>query len=105
MYTIAGHLGNGNFHIIPLVDMNKQQNKDHILEISDRVYELALEYGGSITAEHNDGIVRTPYLPQMFGDDMVAVFQKIKDIFDPKNIFNPGKKVGMTKDDIKKYLA
>lgn len=105
LYTIAGHLGNGNFHIIPLVDMNKQENKDRILEISDRVYELALEYGGTITAEHNDGIVRTPYLPQMFGDDMVAVFQKIKNIFDPYTIFNPGKKVGMTKDDIKKYLA
>ena len=105
LYTIAGHLGNGNFHIIPLVDMNKQQNKDHILEISDRVYELALEYGGSITAEHNDGIVRTPYLPHMFGDEMVHVFKQVKQIFDPNNIFNPGKKIGMTKDDIKKYLA
>jgi FAD/FMN-containing dehydrogenase len=105
MYTIAGHLGNGNFHIIPLVDMNKQKNKDHIIEISERVYELALEYGGSITAEHNDGIVRTPFLPKMFGEDMMDIFKKIKDIMDPQNIFNPGKKVGMTKEDIKKYLA
>jgi FAD/FMN-containing dehydrogenase len=105
MYTIAGHLGNGNFHIIPLVDMNKQKNKDHIIEISERVYELALEYGGSITAEHNDGIVRTPFLPKMFGEEMMGIFKKIKDIMDPQNIFNPGKKVGMTKEDIKKYLA
>jgi FAD/FMN-containing dehydrogenase len=105
IYTIAGHLGNGNFHIIPLVDMNKQKNKDNVLEISERVYTLALEYGGSITAEHNDGIVRTPYIPQMFGEEMTEVFRKIKNIFDPHNIFNPGKKVGMTKDDIKKYLV
>lgn len=105
LYTIAGHLGNGNFHIIPLVDMNKQENKDKILEISERVYELALHYDGSITAEHNDGIVRTPYLPQMFGEQMVGIFKKIKDIFDPHNIFNPGKKVGMEKKDIQKYLA
>lgn len=105
MYTIAGHLGNGNFHIIPLADMNKQQNKDHIIEISERVYELVLEYNGSITAEHNDGIVRTPFLAQMFGDDMMAVFTKVKNIMDPHNIFNPGKKIGMTKDDIHKYLA
>ncbi|MCI5051484.1 MAG: FAD-binding oxidoreductase [Candidatus Pacebacteria bacterium] len=105
MYTIAGHLGNGNFHIIPLVDMNKQQNKDHIVEISEKVYDLALEYNGSITAEHNDGIVRTPFLPQMFGEDMMTVFKKIKDIMDPHNIFNPGKKIGMTKEDIHKYLA
>ena len=105
MYTIAGHLGNGNFHIIPLADMNKEHNKKHIVEISEKVYTLALEYGGSITAEHNDGIVRTPFLPQMFGEDMMNVFKTIKDIFDPKNIFNPGKKVGMTKEDITRYLA
>lgn len=105
MYTIAGHLGNGNFHIIPLVDMNKQQNKDHIVEISERVYALALEYGGSITAEHNDGIVRTPFMPMMFGDEMMKIFTKVKNIMDPKNIFNPGKKIGMTKKDIHKYLA
>lgn len=105
VYTIAGHLGDGNFHVIPLVDMNKQDNKDKILEISERVYALALEFKGSITAEHNDGIVRTPYLPQMFGPEMMTVFKKMKDIFDPHNIFNPGKKIGMTKEDITKYLA
>ena len=105
LYTIAGHLGNGNFHVIPLVDMNEQKNKDRILEISERVYALALRYGGTITAEHNDGIVRTPYLPQMFGDNMMAVFGRVKNIFDPQNIFNPGKKIGMSKQDIQKYLA
>ena len=105
MYTIAGHLGNGNFHIIPLADMNKEQNKDHIVEISEKVYALALEYKGSITAEHNDGIVRTPFLPQMFGAEMMDIFKRVKDILDPHNIFNPGKKIGMTKKDIRKYLA
>jgi len=105
LYTIAGHLGNGNFHIIPLVDMNKEENRARVLEISERVYTLALSYGGSITAEHNDGIVRTPYLPKMFGEKMVGLFSEIKNIFDPRNIFNPGKKVGMTKEDIQKYLA
>ena len=105
LYTIAGHLGNGNFHIITLVDMNKEENKLRILEISERVYALALSYGGSITAEHNDGIIRTPYLPQMFGSEMVALFSKIKAVFDPDNIFNPGKKVGLTKEDIQKHLA
>ena len=105
MYTIAGHLGNGNFHIIPLVDMNKEENKDKIVEISEKVYDLALSLGGSITAEHNDGIVRTPFLPQMFGEEMMLVFKEIKNIFDPNNIFNPGKKIGLTKEDIRKYLA
>jgi len=105
LYTIAGHLGDGNFHIIPLVDMNIQRNKENIIKISERVYELAIEHGGTISAEHNDGIIRTPFLPQMFGNEMVSIFKQIKDIFDPENIFNPGKKIGLTKDDIQKYLA
>lgn len=103
-YTIAGHLGNGNLHIIPLMDMNKPENKKKILEVSEIVYDLALEYGASITAEHNDGIIRTPYLPKMFGDSMMALFAKIKRIFDPENIFNPGKKVGIGMEELERYL-
>lgn len=104
LYTIAGHLGNGNFHVIPLMDMSDTKNIDTILEISDKVYELALKYDGSITAEHNDGIIRTPYLEQQFGADMIKLFQEVKDAFDPNNIFNPGKKVGGTFDDLKKAI-
>ncbi|MFA7216868.1 MAG: FAD-binding oxidoreductase [Candidatus Paceibacterota bacterium] len=105
VYTIAGHAGNGNFHIIPLVDMNDERIIPTILELSDKVYDLVAEYKGSITAEHNDGIIRTPYLNKMYSQKMLSIFEDVKNIFDPKNIFNPGKKVGTTKDDIVKYLA
>lgn len=104
LYTIAGHLGNGNFHIIPLMDMKKEENRKLVLEISDKVYELALQYKGSITAEHNDGIIRTPYLEQQFGSEMIDLFKQVKQLFDPLNIFNPGKKVGGTKGDIEKWM-
>jgi FAD/FMN-containing dehydrogenase len=53
-----------------------------------------VEYHGSISGEHNDGLVRTPYVEKMFGPGMVALFYEVKKIFDPHNIFNPGKKVG-----------
>lgn len=105
VYTIAGHVGNGNFHIIPLVDMKKEENHAMILELMPRVYALILEYKGTITGEHNDGIIRTPYLRDMFGDDMIALFEKTKHIFDPDNIFNPGKKVGGTLEDIKRDMV
>ncbi len=105
VYTIAGHLGNGNFHIIPLMDMTLPENKKKIIEITDRVYTLALSYKGTLTAEHNDGIIRTPYLEQQFGSGMVALFEKTKKIFDPQNIFNPGKKVGGKKSDIEKWMG
>lgn len=104
IYTIAGHAGNGNFHIIPLMDLNSPFSADTILEISKKVYDLINEYHGSITAEHNDGIIRTPYLNQMFGEDIINLFKKTKDIFDPLYILNPSKKVGGTFDDIKKYI-
>lgn len=105
LYTIAGHLGNGNFHIIPLMTLEEIGDGERLLEISERVYTLALNYNATITAEHNDGIVRTPYIRQQFGDEMVALFEKTKDICDPLNIFNPGKKVHGTTDDIKKWIA
>ncbi len=105
IYTIAGHAGNGNFHIIPLMDLDSPFGADMILEISDKVYTLVKEYKGSITAEHNDGIIRTPYLPQMFGEEVVELFQKTKNIFDPVNILNPGKKVGGSKEFIRTHVA
>ena len=103
-FTVAGHVGNGNFHIFPLVDMTKESVHEEILDLNGKVYDLVLKYGGSTTGEHNDGIIRTPYLKQMFGPEMYALFAETKRIFDPLNIFNPGKKVGGTKEDVAKYM-
>lgn len=103
-YTIAGHAGDGNFHIIPLMDFRDAQTVEIIMEVSEKVYALVQEYHGSITAEHNDGIVRTPYLHYMFDDEMLELFKKVKQIFDPLNIFNPGKKVGGTTEYLKQHI-
>ncbi|OHA58246.1 MAG: hypothetical protein A2571_03245 [Candidatus Vogelbacteria bacterium RIFOXYD1_FULL_44_32] len=104
-YTIAGHAGDGNFHIIPLMDMRNPKNVEIIIGLSDRVYDLVISFGGSITAEHNDGIIRTPYLEKMYGPEIVRLFAELKQIFDPQNIFNPGKKVGGSKEYLKDHLA
>jgi len=93
-YTIAGHVGDGNFHIIPLIDPKRKDAADIIRELSQKVYDLVISYQGSISGEHNDGLVRTPYVEQMFGKEMVALFSEVEKIFDPLGIFNPGKKVG-----------
>lgn len=94
IYTIAGHPGNGNFHIIPLMNLKDPRVRALIPEISEKVYKLVFQYKGSITAEHNDGLIRTPYLQEMYGSEITALFAEVKKIFDPDNIFNPGKKVG-----------
>lgn len=98
-YTIAGHIGDGNFHIIPLVDPKRADTAKIIDELSHKVYDLVIEYHGSISGEHNDGWIRTPYVEKMFGPEMYALFLETKKIFDPLNIFNPGKKVGSTFSD------
>ena len=104
VYTIAGHAGNGNFHIIPLMDLDSPISADIILELSQKVYDLVLEYHGSITAEHNDGIIRTPFLEQMYGEKIYRLFNEVKFLFDPLLMFNPGKKVGGTKEAIRRAL-
>ncbi len=93
VYTIAGHAGDANFHIIPLVDVSEEKHRKQIIQMSDEVFHLVKEYNGSMTAEHNDGLVRGTFLPFMFGDKVFQLFKKAKAIFDPLNIFNPHKKV------------
>lgn len=104
VYTIAGHIGNGNFHIIPLMDLSKPETRKVVLELAPKVYDLVISYGGTTTGEHNDGIIRTPYLPQLFGAKMVSLFEETKRIFDPLDIFNPGKKVHGTFADIERDM-
>lgn len=96
IYTIAGHIGDGNFHIIPLMDFTDPKSKEIIGELGPKVYDLIIKFKGSITAEHNDGLVRGPYLEKMFGEDIYQLFKEVKSIFDPKHIFNPHKKADAT---------
>lgn len=105
IYTVAGHIGDGNIHTIPLMDLTKEENREVILELAPKVYDLVIKYGGTTTGEHGDGIIRTPYLTKLFGPEMVGLFEKTKQIFDPLGILNPGKKVGGTFDDIKNDMV
>ncbi|MEK7471781.1 MAG: FAD-binding oxidoreductase [Patescibacteria group bacterium] len=92
-YTFAGHIGDGSIRLIPLVDMEDPAAPDMILSLARRVYDLVFAFGGSMSVDHNDGLIRTSFLERMYGPEVVTLFNKTKDIFDPLNIFNPGKKV------------
>lgn len=102
IYTISGHLGDGNLHIIPLLDMKKE--KDKIFPLMEKVYDLVLDYNGSFTAEHNDGLIRGYYLKKLFGEEIYNIFLEIKRIFDPDNIFNKGKKIEVDLSYVQKHL-
>lgn len=90
--TLAGHAGDANFHIIPLIDLTEDKHRDQVVEMSNEVFNLVKKYNGSITGEHNDGLVRGPFLEHMYGKEIFELFKKVKSIFDPQNIFNPHKK-------------
>lgn len=90
--TISGHMGDGNFHVIPLMEIEKEAERKKILPAMKEVNELVLRYGGSLSGEHNDGMVRGPWLEQQFGKKIVGIFREAKDIMDPQHIFNPHKK-------------
>jgi FAD/FMN-containing dehydrogenase len=77
---------------------NKIKNIKIIKDASHEIYSLVKNYKGSITAEHNDGLIRTPFLNYMYDEEMLSLFKKVKAIFDPNNIFNPGKKVPLIED-------
>jgi FAD/FMN-containing dehydrogenase len=92
MATVAGHMGDGNFHVIPLMKLEDPAERAKLLPAMREVNELVLSYHGSLSGEHNDGLIRGPWLEQMYGADMVKIFKEVKHIFDPENIFNPHKK-------------
>ncbi|MDB5161194.1 MAG: putative oxidoreductase, partial [Candidatus Saccharibacteria bacterium] len=90
--TIAGHMGDGNFHVIPLMKIEDPKELAKIRPSMKEVNELILKYGGSLSGEHNDGMIRGPWLEQMYGKEIVDLFRQTKQIVDPDNIFNPHKK-------------
>jgi FAD/FMN-containing dehydrogenase len=90
--TIAGHMGDGNFHIIPLMEIEDPNERAKLQPAMKEVNELVLSHGGSISGEHNDGMVRGPWLERMYGPSVFGYMKQVKRIFDADNIFNPHKK-------------
>jgi FAD/FMN-containing dehydrogenase len=91
--AVHGHGGNGHFHFYPLVDFTNKTTANLIEKMADAFYHTAIKFNGNICGEHNDGIIRTPYLHLMYSKKMLDIFKQCEHIFDPEDIFNPGKKV------------
>ncbi len=90
--TVQGHFGDGNFHVIPLLDIAGTKDQLKLEPVMRELIPIVLKYGGTMAGEHNDGMVRGPWLPAVFGNEMFAIFKDVKELFDPNFIFNPHKK-------------
>ena len=102
--TTAGYYGHasvGCLHIRPLIDLKLQEGVDRMVSIAAQVSDLVLEYGGAMSGEHGDGLVRSAWNEKMFGPQLYDAFRQVKRAFDPQGIMNPGKIVDaapMTED-------
>ena len=103
-FSVYGHAGNGDLHIQPLIDLSDPAEAEKVYRIADAIFAKVAELGGVLAGEHNDGLMRSPYLAEVFGEDMYHIFQQIKTIFDPQNIFNPRQKVYATKEFAAQHL-
>jgi FAD/FMN-containing dehydrogenase len=90
--TIQGHVGDGNFHVIPLMKIEDPKERAKLEPAMKEVNNLVIGYGGSVSGEHNDGMIRGPWLKAMYGEDVLGYMRDIKKLYDPNNIFNPHKK-------------
>jgi FAD/FMN-containing dehydrogenase/Fe-S oxidoreductase len=88
-----GHAGDGNIHTRPILDMRAPGDLRLMQEIMEEVMDLILDLKATPSGEHGDGLVRSPYVRRVYGDEVYGVFEQIKEAFDPAGIFNPGKKV------------
>ena len=92
--AIFGHIGNGNAHIIPLLDVNDQDDFQKMVQGYHEIHQTVLSrFGGSICGEHGDGRVRAEYVRTMFGPELYDLFVRVKQSFDPSGVLNPGIKI------------
>ena len=87
-----GHAGDGNLHVYICRDaLNDEEWEKTLSSIFDRMYEKSVELGGLVSGEHGIGYAKKEFLKRQYGETPIALMQGIKQVFDPKNILNPGK--------------
>jgi len=92
--AIYGHIGDGNAHINPLLDLNDPADLEKMIRVANEVHTIVIErFEGSLCGEHGDGRVRAEFLPALYGPELYRLFEKVKKIMDPQGILNPGIKL------------
>ena len=101
--TLYAHAGAGQLHLRPFMPPPTPRDVDAMESLAADLYAVVFKMGGSISGEHGDGLSRTRFVKQQYGP-LYAVFQQIKEIFDPHNLMNPGKVMGQDQPLIRDHL-
>jgi FAD/FMN-containing dehydrogenase len=99
-----GHAGDGQLHLLPLIDLSRRREVDHMFSFGHEFYDMVLAMGGTISAEHNDGLLRASYLQKQYGKDMMELMRQTKQICDPHDVLNPTKKTQATEAYAREHL-
>lgn len=90
-YTIVGHVGDGNFHVLMLLDSSNPQEWEESEQLNHRLVQRAIQMEGTCTGEHGVGLHKMEFMLAEHGRDALDVMASLKKAFDPHNILNPGK--------------
>ena len=85
------HASVGCIHVRPVLNLKKANDVEKMRRIAESISDLALEFGGAMTGEHGDGIVRSCWSEKMYGPQITRAFRQVKELFDPAGIMNPHK--------------
>jgi FAD/FMN-containing dehydrogenase/Fe-S oxidoreductase len=88
---VYAHASVGCLHVRPVVNLKTADGIRRFEAIANDVSDLVLEFGGALSGEHGDGLVRGPFMEKMFGPTLYSAFRTVKNTFDPEGLFNPGK--------------
>jgi FAD/FMN-containing dehydrogenase/Fe-S oxidoreductase len=84
------HAGTGQVHTRPFLDLHQPEHVARLWDLAEQVHTLAIELGGTVSTQHGTGLARTPWVARQYGA-LYPVLRQVKAIFDPRNVFNPGK--------------
>ena len=102
--AVWGHAGDANIHLQPFFDLTQVGDRQKIFKIMNAYYQMIVDMGGSTSGEHNDGRLRGPFLKMLYGEEVYNLFVKVKQIFDPYNILNPGVKIDVSVQDLQALM-
>lgn len=98
------HVASANVHVLPLADLSKLGDRQKVFKLMDDYYRTVIKLGGTVASEHSDGRLRVPYTKLQTGDEIMAVFERLKKAADPFDMLNPGVKTGTTIKDLIELL-
>jgi FAD/FMN-containing dehydrogenase len=104
LYIITGNVGSGHISITTLFDPLSKDYDDNLLSYTKNIFSIVKNFNGGISAVGGEGIARAPFLSYVYNDQALLVFKKIKDVWDPLSILNPGKKIGTTTTYLQQHL-